>query len=247
MMNPNDYEPWSQEDKQLLLSIEAQSLDELACHFPTRTRNSVLKKAKALGRRFKRVSRRGVKLHWTQQEVETLVANRHLTKQQIATLLPGRTALAVQFQAKKLKLRLACYKRNGHQAEPRVVQPWTQADDRLLYWTAGNFSQREVAKRLGRSEEAVKQHAYELGLTWRDQRLSMRRLAKFLQVAPETIGKHRDKLRLNFRKLHNAARPPNERDIQAIAASILASGVAPNASGSHLMAVARGEWDATEL
>lgn len=246
-VSPNDFEPWSLEDRDRLLTLAADSLDELAVHFPLRTRNAVMKKAKLLGRRFKRISRKGDRKHWSQDEITTLLSNRHLTKYQLADLLPGRTPLSVTFQAKKYHITIACLKRNGHMLEPKVIQLWTPSDDRALYWMAGNISQREAAIKLGRSEEAVKQRAHQLQLQWRDQRLSMRRLAKYLSVSPCTIGKHRDKLCLSFRKNSNAARPPSETDIQAIAASILAAGTAPYASGSRLMAVARGEWDATEL
>jgi len=69
----------------------------------------------------------------------------------------------------------------------RHRQPWSKAEISALYGYAARLTQKEAAKRLGRTRNAVNIKVHELGIRWGQGTWNAERIAKVVGCTPPTV------------------------------------------------------------
>lgn len=129
---------WTEAEKALIARVLAEGRDlkieEIATLFPGRTKGAV--KARLCGRRGFSARR-----NWSDQEIETLLANSSKTLDELRLLLPGRTSSAIHFRLRSTGIVAASYKAKSSK------KSWSGAEDDHLksIWVSSETAGRVAA------------------------------------------------------------------------------------------------------
>ena len=91
----------------------------------------------------------------------------------------GRSVSSLQFKAAKLGLK-----------EPLSCRQWTPQENEFLREMVGRIPAREIARRTGRTETAVKARAVRIGASWRERDgwYTAGEVARILGADPHWVG-----------------------------------------------------------
>lgn len=153
---------WTDEEHELLKAHYASTpIHELRnTLFPHRTISSIRNRATELGV-YKRHPNTYAKLkQWTTAEEQAIIDNySKLSYRQMPSVLPGRSVSSIIGKIGRMI-------KDGilDPANRASRKPWTRSADLLLRRSLGAMHIEQVCKRLGRSEGAIMQRAWELGI-----------------------------------------------------------------------------------
>jgi len=143
---------WTKEEEEYLLKNWNKKTVEEIMKYLNRQRNSVERKAYRLGLDTRKKKENLQKRPWEDYENEIIIANYDTkTSEQISKMLKDRSANAVRKQAKKLGLAGS-------------VRAWTDEELEILMEKWGRMTVKGIARKLGRTEYAIKNKARVLGL-----------------------------------------------------------------------------------
>lgn len=144
----------------LRMTAEGASLDEIAAWIGC-TRATVLRRRRVLG-----IEGAAYKARWTEEEDARLesLARHAFNWVEVADGMPGRTVDACRVRGRKLGLSVS-----------KTPRKWTPEDDSVLrdHWADASADVHELAHRFGRSEKAVVQRAWKLGLAGKGRKAIM--------------------------------------------------------------------------
>jgi len=183
---------------------------------------------------------------WTTEEEQKLRELTVFTKQHAAQEL-NRTICSVEIKARKLRLQ---FTRQPYNRPNDIVHPWTDQEKQELLNLAGMVTIAKAAVQLKRTRWATVSQAQRLGIEWNRGHYRLNEVVEILQVAETTVRRHRTKLRQRWRMLgkkeYSIVFGPSDKNIQALARSLLDNAGNVGASYKHLQQVAQGEWDIPE-
>lgn len=120
------------------------------------------------------------------------------TKQSIAERL-GRTVCSIERKTNELGIRVSHRRIGGPGREGHVARHWTREEEIRLLGQIGTATLRQIARRLGRTEVAVKKRLSHLGWGANDERVTVTQLSQIFGLDKDTIRRYRDELGLTFR------------------------------------------------
>ena len=120
------------------------------------------------------------------------------TKQAIAERL-GRSVCSIERKTNELRILVVHRRVGGPGKRLSVARHWTREEEIRLMGQIGTATLRQIARRLGRTEVAVKKRLSHLGWAANEETLTVTQLSQIFGLDKDTIRRYRDELGLTFR------------------------------------------------
>ena len=183
---------------------------------------------------------------WTDEDIQRMYELQLFSKQYVAKKL-NRSVCAVEAKARKLNIS---FPRQSYSRPNETVRPWTTNEEQRILTMAGIMTMSEAARQLGRTRWALVDKVRRMNIRWNRGQYRLHEVVKILQVAETTVRRHRSKLHQHWRIIgtngYSSVNGANDRDIQALARSLLDNAGSIGAPYKHLVRVSKGEWDVPE-